>query len=54
MCGADIHEADYTKKSMVAEVRFQLSNGHYDSGLIYGDGDAGMNISDVLSRSSGN
>jgi hypothetical protein len=43
-------DAGYQRDAIVAAVRRQLAHGRYPSDSLYGDGDAGRRIADLLAR----
>jgi hypothetical protein len=43
-------DADYERHSIVAGIRRQLAHGRYPSDPLYGDGQAGGRIADLLAR----
>jgi UDP-hydrolysing UDP-N-acetyl-D-glucosamine 2-epimerase len=48
--GANVIDAGYQRDAIVAAVRRQLAHGRYPSDSLYGDGDAGRRIADLLAR----
>ena len=48
--GPNVLDAGYDRAEIVAAVRRQLAQGRYPSDHLYGDGDAGPRIADVLAR----
>ena len=48
--GPNVVDAGYDRAEIVAAVRRQLAQGRYPSDHLYGDGDAGPRIADVLAR----
>jgi len=48
--GRNVIDVDYDRRQILQAVERQLSNGHYPSDLIYGDGRAGKRIADLLAR----
>ena len=48
--GANVLDAGYDRAGIVAAVRRQLAHGRYPTDHLYGDGDAGPRIADVLAR----
>ncbi len=46
--GRNVVDVDYDRQSIVAAARRQVEHGRYDSDPIYGQGDAGEKIADVL------
>jgi UDP-hydrolysing UDP-N-acetyl-D-glucosamine 2-epimerase len=48
--GANVVDADYNRAEIVAAIRKQLAHGRYQPDHLYGDGDAGGRIADLLAR----
>jgi UDP-hydrolysing UDP-N-acetyl-D-glucosamine 2-epimerase len=48
--GANVMDVDYNKDAIVKAVRSQIKHGHYESDYLYGNGNAGNNIADVLAK----
>jgi len=48
--GPNVVDADYNRFEIVAAIRKQLAHGRYQSDHLYGDGDAGRRIADLLAR----
>ncbi len=48
--GANVLDAGHDRAEIVAAVRRQVAHGRYASDHLYGDGDAGPRIADVLAR----
>jgi hypothetical protein len=48
--GPNVLDAGYDRAEIVAAVRRQLAHGRYPPDHLYGDGDAGPRIADVLAR----
>jgi UDP-hydrolysing UDP-N-acetyl-D-glucosamine 2-epimerase len=48
--GPNVVDAGYDRAGIVAAVRRQLAHGRYPTDHLYGDGDAGPRIADVLAR----
>jgi UDP-hydrolysing UDP-N-acetyl-D-glucosamine 2-epimerase len=48
--GPNVIDAGYDRKEIVAAVRRQLAHGRFSSDHLYGDGQAGGRIADVLAR----
>jgi UDP-hydrolysing UDP-N-acetyl-D-glucosamine 2-epimerase len=46
--GKNVLDVDYNQKEIEDAILHQISNGHYKSEPIYGDGNAGKRIADVL------
>jgi UDP-hydrolysing UDP-N-acetyl-D-glucosamine 2-epimerase len=50
--GPNVIDVPYERGAIIDAVRHQLAHGRYDSAHIYGDGNAGARIADVLSRAT--
>jgi UDP-hydrolysing UDP-N-acetyl-D-glucosamine 2-epimerase len=50
--GSNVIDVDYDQQAISDAISTQLKHGRYDSEPIYGDGHAGVQIADVLSRCS--
>jgi UDP-hydrolysing UDP-N-acetyl-D-glucosamine 2-epimerase len=50
--GPNVVDAGYDRAEIVAAVRRQLAHGRYPGDHLYGDGDAGPRIADVLARAT--
>jgi UDP-hydrolysing UDP-N-acetyl-D-glucosamine 2-epimerase len=48
--GANVIDAGYDRREIVAGIRRQLAHGRYPSDHLYGDGQAGGRIADLLAR----
>lgn len=48
--GENVVHCGYDKAAIVEAIRTQLEHGRYDHAPLYGDGDAGKRIADILSR----
>jgi len=46
--GKNVIDVDYDRKEIIEAIQCHLSNGHYPSDTIYGDGCAGDRIADVI------
>lgn len=46
--GANVLDVDYDKNKIRAAIRQQMEHGHYESDSIYGTGDAGQQIAELL------
>lgn len=46
--GRNVIDADYEAESIVSAIRFQLANGRYKSDLLFGDGNSGTRIAELL------
>lgn len=49
--GANVMDVDYDREEIMDKVNGQLKNGRYQSLPIYGDGNAGQRIADILAAS---
>lgn len=47
--GKNIIDVDYAKEKIINAVNQQISNGHYNSDVVYGGGKAGLKIAELLS-----
>ncbi|OPY66798.1 MAG: UDP-N,N'-diacetylbacillosamine 2-epimerase (hydrolyzing) [Syntrophorhabdus sp. PtaU1.Bin050] len=47
--GRNVIDVDYNQNEIYAAIKRQMSNGHYPSENVYGGGDAGKRIADLLS-----
>jgi UDP-hydrolysing UDP-N-acetyl-D-glucosamine 2-epimerase len=47
---ANVIDAHYDRREIVAAIRTQLAHGRYSSDHLYGDGNAGARIADLLAR----
>jgi UDP-N-acetylglucosamine 2-epimerase len=47
--GKNVIDCDYNKEEIKNAIKKHLKHGHYKSEFIYGDGNAGQKIADVLS-----
>lgn len=50
--GANVIDVEYHRDEIKGGIRKHLENGHYASSKIYGDGEAGKKIADILSTES--
>ena len=48
----NVIDVPYDENAITAALHEQLAHGPYESSKLYGDGDAGERIADVLARSS--
>ena len=48
--GLNVIDCDYNKNEIENAIKKQVQNGHYEPEYIYGDGYAGKNIADELSK----
>ena len=48
--GRNVLDVDYDREKIQAAIRQQMAHGPYDSDRIYGDGKAGLEIADLLSK----
>ena len=48
--GCNVQFADYNKFSIVSSLSTQLKNGRYGRDILFGNGNAGVKISDELAR----
>jgi hypothetical protein len=48
--GPNVVDVGYDRQEIVAAIRRQLAAGRYASDALYGDGQAGGRIADVLAR----
>jgi hypothetical protein len=48
--GPNILDVGHDRREIVAAVRHQLGSGRYPPDLLYGDGQAGRRIADLLAR----
>lgn len=48
--GRNVIDVDYDRRAILKAIEYQLSNGRYPSDPIYGDGNAGKRIADLLSK----
>lgn len=46
----NVRDADYAYKDIVRAIRYQVKHGFYPSSSLYGDGQAGVRIADILSK----
>jgi UDP-N-acetylglucosamine 2-epimerase/N-acetylmannosamine kinase len=47
--GLNVIDVDYSKEAIKNAINFQLNSGHYPSDHIYGDGESGASIANILS-----
>ncbi|MBN1783225.1 UDP-N-acetylglucosamine 2-epimerase (hydrolyzing) [bacterium] len=50
--GANVFDVDYNRISIAESIRNHLENGKPNSDHLYGDGEAGIRIADILSKTS--
>ena len=50
--GKNVVNTDYSSKEVLGAIKKQLSHGKYDPEFIYGDGNAGKQIAEILSNVS--
>ena len=48
--GKNVIDTNYSKDAIINALSFQISHGKYQSEAIYGDGNAGKKIADILSK----
>jgi len=48
--GQNVLDVNYDKSAIQTAIQHQIQNGHYGSDAIYGDGQAGLKIADLLSH----
>jgi UDP-N-acetylglucosamine 2-epimerase len=48
--GVNVLDVDYSKHEILTAIMKQIDNGHYSSDKIYGGGDAGNQIANILSQ----
>ena len=48
--GLNVKDVDYNKTDIESAIRSQIAHGRYESDPIYGDGNAGKNIADLLAK----
>jgi len=48
--GGNVIDVEYDREKINAAIRQQIGNGRYDSDRLYGEGDAGERISDLLAK----
>ena len=48
--GLNVIDTDYDNKKIVSAIKTQINNGTYPSETIYGDGNAGLKIANILAN----
>jgi len=48
--GRNVIDVDYDRRAIMKAIEYQLSNGRYPPDPIYGDGNAGKRIADLLAK----
>ena len=48
--GRNVIDVGYSQSAITAAINKQLANGHYEADKIYGQGDSGQQIADLLAK----